>query len=139
MGIVNGRHMAQIARAVYTPWTKYPLWLMMELAIIGSDIQEVCHNVLHCGALCGSRHALTPYPPRTDHWDRHCHQSAFQWRGEAVTSRQRAPRLRDGAHPRPAFVQVPIYAGVLITGADAFTFLLLEQMGGLRRLEYFFG
>lgn len=37
------------------------------------------------------------------------------------------------------FTQIPIYAGVLITGVDAFTFLLLEQLGGLRRLEYFFG
>ena len=46
MGIVNGRHMAQIARAVYTPWTKYPLWLMMELAIIASDIQEVIGSAI---------------------------------------------------------------------------------------------
>lgn len=38
--------MAQICRAVYTPWTKYPLWLMMELAIIASDIQEVIGSAI---------------------------------------------------------------------------------------------
>jgi natural resistance-associated macrophage protein len=34
--------------------------------------------------------------------------------------------------------RVPIWAGVLITGADTFTFLFLENYG-LRKLEAFFG
>lgn len=33
--------------------------------------------------------------------------------------------------------RIPIWAGVLITGADTFTFLFLEQFG-LRKLEAFF-
>lgn len=38
--------MAQVARAVYRPWTKYTLWLMMEIAIIASDIQEVIGSAI---------------------------------------------------------------------------------------------
>ena len=33
--------------------------------------------------------------------------------------------------------RIPIWAGVLVTGADTFTFLFLEQFG-LRKLEAFF-
>jgi natural resistance-associated macrophage protein len=36
------------------------------------------------------------------------------------------------------FSSVPIWAGVIITGADTFTFLLLEN-AGLRKLEALFG
>lgn len=36
------------------------------------------------------------------------------------------------------FFRIPLYAGVLITIADTFTFLLLDKYG-LRKLEAFFG
>ena len=36
------------------------------------------------------------------------------------------------------FLRIPLYAGVLITIADTFTFLLLDKYG-LRKLEAFFG
>ncbi|WAR27821.1 NRAM2-like protein [Mya arenaria] len=41
-------------------------------------------------------------------------------------------------HPRGYRLRIPIWAGVLITGADTFTFLFLENYG-LRKLEAFFG
>lgn len=44
-----------------------------------------------------------------------------------------------GLFPDFVFItyRIPIWAGVLVTGADTFTFLFLEQFG-LRKLEAFF-
>lgn len=41
LGVVTGRHLAQHCRAKYPLPVRITLWLMAELAIIGSDIQEV--------------------------------------------------------------------------------------------------
>ena len=41
LGVVSGRHMAEIARAVYPKVPRIALWLMIEIAIAGSDMQEV--------------------------------------------------------------------------------------------------
>jgi Mn2+/Fe2+ NRAMP family transporter len=38
---VTGKHLAVAARENYTRPASFALWLMAELAIIGSDIQEV--------------------------------------------------------------------------------------------------
>lgn len=43
LGTVTGRHLAETARANYPKPAAMLLWLMAELAIIGSDIQEVSH------------------------------------------------------------------------------------------------
>ena len=64
------------------------LWILVELAIIGSDIQEVIGSA-----------------------------TAIKLLSESV---------------------IPLWAGVLITGLDTFTFLFLE-MYNLRNLEAFFG
>lgn len=34
-------HTAEIAYHYYSKWPRYILWIMVELAIIGSDMQEV--------------------------------------------------------------------------------------------------
>jgi NRAMP (natural resistance-associated macrophage protein)-like metal ion transporter len=41
LGIVTGMNLAEHCRAQYSFYPRIGLWLMMELAIIGSDIQEV--------------------------------------------------------------------------------------------------
>jgi len=87
LGVVTGMNLAQKARAEYSPPLKYTLWIMMELAIISSDIQEVI--------------------------------------GSAIAIRI----LSQG--------KIELWQGALITGADTFTFLLLERYG-LRKLEAFF-
>lgn len=87
IGIVTGKHLAEMC---YTRYPKVPrvlLWIMTEIAIIGSDMQEVI--------------------------------------GTAVAIYMLSNRL------------VPLYAGVLITIADTFLFLVLDKYG-LRRLEALF-
>ncbi|XP_060065111.1 natural resistance-associated macrophage protein 2-like [Ylistrum balloti] len=88
LGVVTGMHLAEIC---YTQYPKIPrliLWIMVEIAIIGSDMQEVIGTAI-----------------------------AFYL-------------LSNG--------KIPLYAGVIITIADTFTFLLLDKYG-LRKLEAFFG
>jgi NRAMP (natural resistance-associated macrophage protein)-like metal ion transporter len=88
LGVVTGKHLAQICRKEYPRPASIFLWVMTELAIIGSDIQEVI--------------------------------------GSAI-----AINILSQGH-------IPLWAGVLITAADTFTFLFLERYG-VRKLEAFFG
>lgn len=41
LGVVSGRHMAEIAYEYYPKIPRLILWIMIEIAIIGSDMQEV--------------------------------------------------------------------------------------------------
>ena len=41
LGVVTGNHLAEVARAQYHVVPRVVLWLMIEIAIIGSDMQEV--------------------------------------------------------------------------------------------------
>lgn len=87
LGVVTGKHLAEHARDYYPKAPRIALWLMTELAIIGSDIQEVIGTSIAINILSSGR--------------------------------------------------IPIWAGVLITAADTFTFLFLENYG-IRKLEAFF-
>eukprot|EP00043_Microstomoeca_roanoka_P012515 m.121341 g.121341 ORF g.121341 m.121341 type:complete len:220 (-) comp15519_c0_seq12:204-863(-) len=56
LGVTNGRHLAQVCRAAYGMPSKITLWVMMEIAIIASDVQEVIGsaiaiNILSNGAI----------------------------------------------------------------------------------------
>eukprot|EP00638_Chattonella_subsalsa_P000724 CAMPEP_0117737904 /NCGR_PEP_ID=MMETSP0947-20121206/2804_1 /TAXON_ID=44440 /ORGANISM="Chattonella subsalsa, Strain CCMP2191" /LENGTH=518 /DNA_ID=CAMNT_0005553477 /DNA_START=164 /DNA_END=1720 /DNA_ORIENTATION=+ len=46
IGVVTGRHLAELCREEYPWYIYYPLWLMVEIAIVGSDIQEVMGTAL---------------------------------------------------------------------------------------------
>lgn len=46
LGVTTGRHLAAHCRARYSPPVRIVLWLMAELAIVGSDIQEVIGTAL---------------------------------------------------------------------------------------------
>eukprot|EP01135_Chromosphaera_perkinsii_P012084 Nk52_evm22s2579 gene=Nk52_evmTU22s2579 len=46
LGIVTGRHLAEHCRERYTGYSRYILWIMTEIAIIGSDIQEVVGSAI---------------------------------------------------------------------------------------------
>ncbi|KAK0402309.1 hypothetical protein QR680_016264 [Steinernema hermaphroditum] len=41
LGVVSGKHMAEIAYDYYAKAPRWALWIMVEIAIIGSDMQEV--------------------------------------------------------------------------------------------------
>ncbi|TKR77890.1 hypothetical protein L596_018786 [Steinernema carpocapsae] len=41
LGVVSGKHMAEIAYDYYAKLPRWVLWIMVEIAIIGSDMQEV--------------------------------------------------------------------------------------------------
>lgn len=88
LGSVTGLNLAQMCYKEYPKVPRLLLWIMMELAIIGSDIQEVIGSAIAINLLSNQK--------------------------------------------------IPIWAGVLITGIDTFTFLFLES-AGLRKLEALFG
>lgn len=46
MGIVTSKHLAEHCRELYPTVPRTILWLMMEVAIIGSDIQEVIGSAI---------------------------------------------------------------------------------------------
>lgn len=87
LGTVTGLHLAEVCQRMFPPVPRYLLWIMVEIAIIGSDMQEVIGTAIAFYLLSNGR--------------------------------------------------IPLYAGVLITIADTFTFLLLDKYG-LRKLEAFF-
>ncbi|XP_034944715.1 LOW QUALITY PROTEIN: protein Malvolio [Chelonus insularis] len=88
LGVVTGLHLAEMCYRQYKKLPRILLWIMTEIAIIGSDMQEVI----------GTATAL------------------YLLSNKAL----------------------PLWAGVLITVIDTFTFLLLDKYG-LRKLELFFG
>ncbi|KAG8185220.1 hypothetical protein JTE90_025891 [Oedothorax gibbosus] len=88
LGVVTGLHLAEVCQRRFPPVPRYLLWIMVEIAIVGSDMQEVIGTAIAFYLL--------------------------------------------------SFKRIPLYAGVLITIADTFTFLLLDRYG-LRKLEAFFG
>lgn len=87
MGTVTGLHLAEMCYRRYPKVPRYVIWLMIEVAIIGSDMQEVIGTAIGIYIL--------------------------------------------------SWGKVPIWAGVLITIVDTFTFLFLDKYG-LRKLEAFF-
>ncbi|GLG93589.1 Uncharacterized protein GBIM_00958, partial [Gryllus bimaculatus] len=87
LGVVTGLHLAEMCYRQYRRVPRLILWIMIEIAIIGSDMQEVI--------------------------------------GTAIALYLLSNKL------------IPLWAGVLITVIDTFTFLLLDKYG-LRKLELFF-
>ncbi|CAI5448125.1 unnamed protein product [Caenorhabditis angaria] len=87
IGVVTGKHMAEIAHSYYPKGPRLALWIFVESAIIGSDMQEVIGTAI-----------------------------AFYLLSNGV---------------------IPLWAGVLITITDTFTFLFLEKYG-VRKFEAFF-
>ncbi|GLC38536.1 hypothetical protein PLESTB_001736900 [Pleodorina starrii] len=55
LGVVTGKHLAQHCRQQYPPVPRIALWLMAEVAIIGSDIQEVIGSAIALAILSGGR------------------------------------------------------------------------------------
>jgi natural resistance-associated macrophage protein len=53
LGCVTGQDLAQVARAHYAPWQSIVLYVNMEIAIIGSDIQEVIGSAIAMKLLFG--------------------------------------------------------------------------------------
>jgi NRAMP (natural resistance-associated macrophage protein)-like metal ion transporter len=87
IGVVTGRHLAELCYSQYPIAPRLLLWILVEIAIIGSDMQEVIGTAI-----------------------------AFYLLSNKA---------------------IPLWAGVLITVADTFTFLFLDKYG-LRKLEFFF-
>lgn len=53
LGVATGKHLAEHCREQYPPGVRHALWLMAEMAIIGSDIQEVIGTALALLLLSG--------------------------------------------------------------------------------------
>lgn len=59
LGVVTGQHLAQVCRKEYSLVPRLGLWLAMELAIVGADIQVMVDE----GACWKITPPLTPLPP----------------------------------------------------------------------------
>ncbi|OIW09669.1 hypothetical protein TanjilG_11056 [Lupinus angustifolius] len=46
LGVATGRHLAELCREEYPTWAGIVLWVMAEVALIGSDIQEVIGSAI---------------------------------------------------------------------------------------------
>ncbi|GMH32193.1 hypothetical protein BSKO_00027 [Bryopsis sp. KO-2023] len=46
LGVVTGKGLAEICRSEYPPFVRYTVWIMIELAIIGADVQEVTGSAI---------------------------------------------------------------------------------------------
>ncbi|XP_042064944.1 metal transporter Nramp3-like [Salvia splendens] len=46
LGVVTGKHLAELCRQEYPDWARLLLWIMAELALIGADIQEVIGSAI---------------------------------------------------------------------------------------------
>lgn len=46
LGVATGRHLAELCREEYPTWARLVLWVMAEVALIGSDIQEVIGSAI---------------------------------------------------------------------------------------------
>lgn len=55
LGVATGKHLAQHCREQYSPVPRILLWIMAEVAIIGSDIQEVIGSAIAILLLSGGR------------------------------------------------------------------------------------
>merc|ERR1719174_3491346 len=53
LGTVTGHHLATVCRMHYSETTSRTIWLMTEIAIIGSDIQEVVGTSIALNVLFG--------------------------------------------------------------------------------------
>jgi NRAMP (natural resistance-associated macrophage protein)-like metal ion transporter len=53
LGVVTGKNLAEVCTNVYPRWTSLTLWIMTEIAIVGSDIQEVLGSSIAFQVLFG--------------------------------------------------------------------------------------
>ncbi|VDM53649.1 unnamed protein product [Angiostrongylus costaricensis] len=88
LGVVSGKHMAEVSHDFYPRIPRLILWIMVEIAIICSDMQEVIGTAIAIYLVSKG------------------------W--------------------------VPLWAGVLVTIVDTFTFLFIDRYG-VRKLEVVFG
>ena len=55
VALVAGKNLAELCRAEYPVGVRYVLWIMMEIAIIGSDIQEVIGSAIAINLLSNNK------------------------------------------------------------------------------------
>ncbi|POM58485.1 Metal Ion (Mn2 -iron) Transporter (Nramp) Family, partial [Phytophthora palmivora] len=53
LGVVTGKNLAEMCTAVYPRWASLTLWIMTEIAIVGSDVQEVLGSSIAFQVLFG--------------------------------------------------------------------------------------
>ena len=88
------------------------LWLMVELAIIGSDMQEVIGCAIALNLLSVGRYRL--------------YRLSLLFTNMSVIVRNYSPEKYDFL---PFSSRIPLWAGVLITITDTFVFLFLDKYG----------
>ncbi|KAI7998567.1 Metal transporter Nramp3 [Camellia lanceoleosa] len=46
LGLATGKHLAELCREEYPKWARWLLWVMVEVALIGADIQQVIGSAI---------------------------------------------------------------------------------------------
>ncbi|VDK52284.1 unnamed protein product [Anisakis simplex] len=87
LGIVSGMHLAEVAHEYYPRVPRLILWILVEVAIVGADMQEVIGTSIAIYLISNT--------------------------------------------------VIPLWAGVLITICDTFTFMFFDRYG-VRKFEFFF-
>ena len=122
LGVVTGLHLAELCHRRYKKFPRIMLWIMVEIAIIGSDMQEVSIDNMtwadiFLAPLFISRWLALPSPYSCSPIKR----CTFFKNELTKVIFCRLP-------------QVPLYWGCIITMLDTFTFLFLDSYGR-RKLE----
>ncbi|KAE8795797.1 Metal transporter Nramp2 [Hordeum vulgare] len=103
LGVVTGKHLAELCREEYPPWATRALWVMTELALVGADIQEVIGSAIAIKILSGG---IVPL-----------------WGGVVITAFDWSVRLLPAPAPAPASAS----AGNQITAPSSVLFLLAQN------------
>ncbi|KAI1229801.1 hypothetical protein IHE44_0010804 [Lamprotornis superbus] len=130
LGVVTGLHLAEVCNRQYQKVPRIILWLMVELAIIGSDMQEVIGSAIAINLLSVGNTQDVTHP---DWLSSGCQLS--------LRGCEEPPNVQ--LHPKKALIQrdlglwvgtdpalahrIPLWGGVLITIADTFVFLFLDK------------
>lgn len=46
LGVVSGKHLAELCREEYPKWARLVLWVMAEITLIAADVQEVIGSAI---------------------------------------------------------------------------------------------
>ncbi|KAF5922585.1 hypothetical protein HPG69_017958 [Diceros bicornis minor] len=130
LGVVTGKDLGEVCHLYYPKLPRTLLWLTIELAIVGSDMQEVIGTAIAFSLLSAGR--TLPLPSPIAGWG---HSGPPQSPALSVGDLDPGPGQADPGH---SGFRIPLWGGVLITIVDTFFFLFLDNYG-LRKLEAFFG
>lgn len=115
---MSGLHLAEMCYRQYKTFPRILLWIMTEIAIIGSDMQEVIGTAIAIFLLSNKAYVSIQHEEYLFSTFLNLCRSNLIYMGNCY--------------------RIPLWVGTIITIIDTFSFLLLDKYG-LRKLEFLFG